>query len=37
MGAILELVDKMFTPIGFVVTIGIIAGIYYFVRWLMKD
>ena len=37
MGAILELVDKMFTPIGFIVTIAIVAAIYYFVQWLMKD
>jgi len=37
MGAILELVEKMFTPIGMVVTIAIIAAIYYFVQWLMKD
>jgi hypothetical protein len=37
MGAILELTDKMFTPIGFIVTVAIIAGAYYFIRWLMKD
>lgn len=37
MGAILELTDKIFTPVGFVVTIALIAGIYYFVRWIMKD
>lgn len=37
MGAILDLIDKMFTPIGFVVTIGIVAGIYYLVKWLMED
>lgn len=37
MGAILELTEKVFTPVGFVVTIAIIAAVYYFVRWLMKD
>lgn len=37
MGAILELTDKMFTPVGIVVTVALIAGIYYFVQWVMKD
>jgi hypothetical protein len=37
MGAILELTDKMFTPIGLIVTVAIIAGVYYFARWVMKD
>jgi hypothetical protein len=37
MGAILDLVEKMFTPVGFVVTIAIIAAIYYFIQWLIKD
>jgi hypothetical protein len=37
MGAILELTDKMFTPIGLIVTVAIVAGAYYFIRWVMKD
>lgn len=37
MGAILELVNAMFTPIGIIVTVAVIAGAYYFARWVMKD
>lgn len=37
MGAIIDLLDKAATPIGFVVTIAIIAGLYYFIRWVLKD
>lgn len=37
MGAILDLVQLVQTPIGMVVAIAIVAGIYYFVRWVTKD
>lgn len=37
MGAILDLVQLVQTPIGMIVAIAIVAGIYYFVRWVIKD
>lgn len=37
MGAILDLVQLVQTPIGFIVAVAIVAGIYYFVRWVTKD
>ncbi|CAH9019094.1 hypothetical protein NURINAE_01326 [Candidatus Nitrosacidococcus sp. I8] len=37
MGAILKLTNMMFTPIGLVVTVAVVVGIYYFAQWLMKD
>lgn len=37
MGAILDLVEKMRTPMGIVVTIGIIVVGVLFVRWVFSD
>ena len=37
MGAILDLVEMAKTPVGFIVTIVLFAGIYYFVKWVMAD
>jgi thiamine transporter ThiT len=37
MGAILDLVEKMRTPTGIVVTIAIIAIAVFFIRWVFAD
>lgn len=37
MGAILEVVNLMATPIGMAVTIAVALGAYYFMRWVLKD
>ncbi|SMF93560.1 hypothetical protein SAMN02949497_0847 [Methylomagnum ishizawai] len=37
MGAILDLVEKMRSPVGIVVTIVIIAVGVFFVRWVFND
>jgi hypothetical protein len=37
MGAILDLVEKMRTPTGIVVTIVIIAVAVFFIRWVFAD
>lgn len=37
MGAILDLVEKMRSPTGIVVTIVIVAVAFFFVRWVFKD
>jgi hypothetical protein len=37
MGAILELVEKMRSPMGIVVTIAIIAIAVFFIRWVFSD
>jgi hypothetical protein len=37
MGAILELVSMMFTPIGLIVTLGGCAALYFFLRWVLTD
>jgi len=37
MGAILDLVEKMRTPMGMVVTIAVIAAGVFFVRWVFSD
>lgn len=37
MGAILDLVEKMRSPVGIVVTIVIIAVGVFFVRWVFSD
>jgi hypothetical protein len=37
MGAILDLIPLMMTPVGIVVTIAVLASIFFFVRWVMKD
>jgi len=37
MGAILDLVEKMRTPTGIVVTIAIIAIGVFFIRWVFAD
>ncbi|MDD5036967.1 MAG: hypothetical protein PHE55_19750 [Methylococcaceae bacterium] len=37
MGAILDLVEKMRSPMGIVVTIAIIAGAIFFARWVFAD
>ncbi|MEY2701061.1 MAG: hypothetical protein RIQ52_1816 [Pseudomonadota bacterium] len=37
MGAILDLVEKMRSPVGIVVTLAIIAVGFYFVRWVFND
>ena len=37
MGAILDLVEKMRSPVGIVVTIVVIALGVFFVRWVLSD
>jgi hypothetical protein len=37
MGAILDLVEKMRSPMGIVVTIAIIAIGVFFIRWVFSD
>lgn len=37
MGAILDLVEKMRSPMGIVVTIAIVAIGVFFIRWVFKD
>ncbi len=37
MGAILDLVEKMRSPTGIVVTIVIIAAAVFFIRWVFAD
>ncbi len=37
MGAVLELVQMMFTPIGLIVTLGAGAALFFFVRWVLTD
>jgi hypothetical protein len=37
MGAILDLVEKMRSPTGIVVTIAIVVIAFFFVRWVFKD
>jgi len=37
MGAILDLVEMAKSPLGIVVTVALGAGIYFFVRWVMKE
>lgn len=37
MGAILDLVEKMRTPTGMVVTLIVIAAAVFFVRWVLSD
>lgn len=37
MGAVLELVQMMFTPLGLVVTIAGGAALFFFVRWVLTD
>jgi hypothetical protein len=37
MGAILELVTYMSTPLGMAVTAVGVVGAFYFMRWVLKD
>lgn len=37
MGAILELVSMMFTPLGLIVTLGGAAALFFFARWVLTD
>lgn len=37
MGAILEVVQLMTTPLGMVATVIAVIGAYFFLRWVMKD
>ena len=37
MGAILEVVNMMATPVGMVVTAGVAIAAFYFMRWVLKD
>jgi hypothetical protein len=37
MGAILDLVEKMRSPMGIVVTLAIVAVGFFFVRWVFTD
>ena len=37
MGAILDLVEKMRSPVGIVVTIAVIAAGVFLFRWVFKD
>lgn len=37
MGAILELVSLMFTPLGLIVTLAGVAALYFFLRWVLTD
>lgn len=37
MGAILDLVSYATTPIGAVITIALVAGLYFFGRWVLTD
>ncbi len=37
MGGILELVEHLKSPVGIVVAVAVIAGIYFYYKWLTKD
>lgn len=37
MGMILDLVEKMRTPMGIVVTLVVVAAGFFFVRWVFSD
>ena len=37
MGAILELVNMMSTPLGMVIAAGGAISAFYFMRWVLKD
>lgn len=37
MGGILELVEGLKTPVGIVVAVVVVAAIYFYYKWLMKD
>ena len=37
MGAILELVTLMATPVGMVATVVVAVAAFYFMRWVLKD
>ena len=37
MGMILELVEKMRSPVGIVITIVVVAAGIFFVRWVLND
>ena len=37
MGAILDLVDYIATPFGVIMTVAVGSGVYYFVRWVLRD
>lgn len=37
MGAILDLVSMIFTPLGLIVTAAVCAGLFFFARWVLTD
>ena len=37
MGAILEVVNMMSSPLGMVVAAGVAVGAFYFMRWVVRD
>ncbi len=37
MGAILEVVNMMSTPLGMVIGAGVAISAFYFARWVLKD
>jgi hypothetical protein len=37
MGAILELVNLMQTPLGMIATVIAVTGAYFFLRWIVKE
>lgn len=37
MGAVLELVSYLFTPLGAIIAIGVGAATFFFARWVLTD
>jgi hypothetical protein len=37
LGAILDLVSMVQTPIGAAAAVAVVAGLYFFVRWVLAD
>jgi hypothetical protein len=37
MGAVLELVSYLFTPLGAIIAIAVGAGLFFFGRWVLTD
>ncbi len=37
MGGILEAVEGLKSPVGIVIAVALVAGAYFFFKWIMKD
>lgn len=37
MGSLLAIVEGIFTPLGGAITVVVLVGLYFYLRWLLKD